>query len=116
MQKGLEDVVSLKSGILVMLRILCTGYLLTFRAEVTSYVYLRYHRGTYDIILVYFPEICWEMASNCRKSYKNLTPPSITIVHEQKFEDLLSSTFQISSESGVFDLESEVQGFNTNCG
>ena len=36
------------------------------------------------------------------------------VVHEQKFKDLLSSTCQDSVERSMWDLESEVQWFNTH--
>ena len=38
------------------------------------------------------------------------------VVHEQKFKDLLSSTCQVSVESSMLDLGSEVQWFNTHWG
>ena len=38
------------------------------------------------------------------------------VVHEEKFKDLLSSTYQVSPERIVFDLELEVQVFNTHWG
>ena len=38
------------------------------------------------------------------------------MVHEQKFKDLLSSTYQVSVERSMLDLESEVQWFNTHWG
>ena len=38
------------------------------------------------------------------------------VVHEQKFKDLLSSTYQDSVERSMFELESEVQWFNIHWG
>ena len=38
------------------------------------------------------------------------------VVHEQNFKDLLSSTCQVSVETNMLDLESEVQWFNTHSG
>ena len=38
------------------------------------------------------------------------------VVHEQKFKDLLSSTYQVSVERSMLDLGSEVQWFNTHLG
>ena len=38
------------------------------------------------------------------------------VVHEQKFKDLLSTTYQVSVERSMLDLESEVQWFNTHLG
>ena len=38
------------------------------------------------------------------------------VVHEQKFNDLLSSTCQVSVERSTLDLESEVEWFNTHWG
>ena len=37
------------------------------------------------------------------------------VVHEQKFNDLWSSTCQVSVERSMLDLGSEVQWFNTHC-
>ena len=37
----------------------------------------------------------------------NLSKSKYQVVHEQKFKDLLSSTFQVSVERIVLDLESE---------
>ena len=44
---------------------------------------------------------------------------SRTVLHEQKFKDLLNSTFQVSVERRVLGLESEVYerpGFYLHCG
>ena len=38
------------------------------------------------------------------------------VVHEWKFKDPLNNTYHVSSERGVLDLESVVQGFNTHLG